>query len=329
MPILQGEGENSPSILVTPSAPTELMWLLHNLSSEHERMGPHAFQEPVRRRLGPELAAFWGDGHGQSLTEVVVLAHRSGTLRESDLTHFFERFDAAAADPGALPSLLSETQAERELLADRMQRLREDAKLRDRYVALLHAVWEPFEADWNSAGRDAVAAEAVEWERSLNGGTPYRRVVELPRIWAARPELDEMADVAAREGNLVLTPSWYGGIHFVELNGVVYLGRGIRYHEMSYRKVAADVSTSIKALADPTRLAILLWLARRSASVTEVARHFELSQPTISAHVQMLREAGLLDEKPAGRSAMLSASEDGLRRLFSTAQESLVRLYRE
>jgi DNA-binding transcriptional ArsR family regulator len=329
MPILERGVEGGPAIAVTASAPTELMWLLHNLSAPHELLGSYAAQEQVRQRLGPELAAFWGDGHGQSVTDVVVLAHRSGTLRDSDLGRFFERIEAAVTDPGGLPSLLSETQAERELLANRLQRLQKEAELRRRYVALLKAVWEPFEADWNSAGRSAVAAEAVEWDRSLNGGTPYRRVVELPRIWASRPELDEMADAAAGDGNLVLTPSWHGGIHFVELDGVVYLGRGMRYHEMSYRKIAAEVSSSIKALADPTRLAILLWLARRPASVTEVARHFELSQPTISAHVQVLREAGLLDEKPAGRSAMLSASEEGLRRLFSTAQEALVRVFRE
>lgn len=328
MPILDGNGEGVPAIAVTLSAPTELMWLLHNLSADHELSGSYADQEQVRQRLGPELGAFWGDGHGRSVTDVVVLAYRSGTLHDSDLGRFFDRVEAAAKDPSALPTLLSETQAEREVLADRMQRLRKDAEVRRRYIALLKAIWEPFEADWNSTGRSAVAAQAVEWERSLKGGTPYRRVVELPRIWESRPELDEMADAAAREGKLVMTPSWHGGIHFVELDGTVYLGRGIRYHEMSFRKVAAEVSTSIKAIADPTRLAILLWLARRPASVTDVARRFELSQPTISAHVQVLREAGLLDEKPAGRSAMLSASEEGLRRLFSTAQESILRAFR-
>jgi hypothetical protein len=44
--------------------------------------------------------------------------------------------------------------------------------------------------------------------------------------------------------------------------------------------------------------------------------------------VQVLREAGLIHETPAGRSAKLSASEDGLRRLFANAQESLVKMFR-
>ena len=96
----------------------------------------------------------------------------------------------------------------------------------------------------------------------------------------------------------------------------------------SYKSVATEISSRIKALADPTRLAILLRLAREPASVTELARQLHLSQPTVSAHVQVLREAGLLKEKSQGRSAKLSASEDGLRRLFAGAEESLVRMFR-
>ena len=138
------------------------------------------------------------------------------------------------------------------------------------------------------------------------------------------------ADAAAAEGNLVLTPCWFGGkIHVIELDGLVYVGRGIRHRDMSYRKVAAEISANIKALADPTRLAILLRLAREPASVTELARQFQISQPTVSAHVQVLREAGLLEEKTVGRSGSLSASQEGLRRLFANAEESLSRVFRD
>jgi DNA-binding transcriptional ArsR family regulator len=62
--------------------------------------------------------------------------------------------------------------------------------------------------------------------------------------------------------------------------------------------------------------------------VTELARQLKLSQPTVSAHVDMLREAGLIDERAAGRSTELSANEEGLRRLFSRTEESLIRLFR-
>ncbi|MGH7751256.1 MAG: ArsR/SmtB family transcription factor [Gemmatimonadales bacterium] len=48
------------------------------------------------------------------------------------------------------------------------------------------------------------------------------------------------------------------------------------------------------ALADPTRRAIVARLARSEASVTELARPFELSQPDISKHLKVLERAGLV-----------------------------------
>jgi len=60
------------------------------------------------------------------------------------------------------------------------------------------------------------------------------------------------------------------------------------------RDVAAHIAVAMKALADPTRVAILLALAHESASITELARELKLSQPTVSSHIQILREAGVL-----------------------------------
>jgi DNA-binding transcriptional ArsR family regulator len=48
------------------------------------------------------------------------------------------------------------------------------------------------------------------------------------------------------------------------------------------------------ALADPTRRAILARLATREASVQELARPFDMSQPAISKHLKVLERAGLV-----------------------------------
>ena len=48
------------------------------------------------------------------------------------------------------------------------------------------------------------------------------------------------------------------------------------------------------ALADPTRRAILARLATGEATVTELARPFEMSQPAISKHLKVLERAGLI-----------------------------------
>lgn len=48
------------------------------------------------------------------------------------------------------------------------------------------------------------------------------------------------------------------------------------------------------ALADPTRRAILARLAAGEADVSELMKPFELSQPTISKHLKVLEQAGLI-----------------------------------
>lgn len=319
----------APQIRVAPSAPLELMWIMHFVESSHEHVGEYSPLEGLRRRLGPELVGFWPDGIRQYSTDVIVLAHRSGTLLDVDLDRFFDGLDEAIMDRRALPSLRSESADEVKAVAERLAALRTERARRKRYVELLGELWGSMRAEWLDEGRSAATAEAARWARAIEQGTPFRQLLQTTQLWAARPQVDTLADAAAEGGRLILNPCWWGGkIHVIELDGLFYVGRGFRQPELSYRGVAATISASIKTLADPTRLAILLRLAREPATVTELARQFDLSQPTVSAHVQMLREAGLIDEKTVGRSAQLSASEEGVRRLFANAQESLLGVFR-
>ena len=55
-----------------------------------------------------------------------------------------------------------------------------------------------------------------------------------------------------------------------------------------------QLNLAFAALADPTRRAILARLAQGEATVTELAKPFGLRQPTISKHLQVLEEAGLI-----------------------------------
>jgi DNA-binding transcriptional ArsR family regulator len=57
---------------------------------------------------------------------------------------------------------------------------------------------------------------------------------------------------------------------------------------------ASDLDTTFAALADPTRRAILARLSLGEASVTELAKPFEVSMPAISRHLKVLEHAGLI-----------------------------------
>lgn len=54
------------------------------------------------------------------------------------------------------------------------------------------------------------------------------------------------------------------------------------------------LSTVFSALADPTRRAILAKLAGGEATVSELARPFEMSLPAVSKHIKVLEQAGLI-----------------------------------
>jgi DNA-binding transcriptional ArsR family regulator len=54
------------------------------------------------------------------------------------------------------------------------------------------------------------------------------------------------------------------------------------------------LSTTLAALADPTRRAILARLALGETSVTELAEPFEMSLPGVSKHLKVLERAGLI-----------------------------------
>jgi DNA-binding transcriptional ArsR family regulator len=56
----------------------------------------------------------------------------------------------------------------------------------------------------------------------------------------------------------------------------------------------AYLDATFAALADPTRRAIVARLARGEASVMELARPFDMSQPAISKHIKVLEQAGLV-----------------------------------
>ncbi|SMD25405.1 DNA-binding transcriptional regulator, ArsR family [Kibdelosporangium aridum] len=67
---------------------------------------------------------------------------------------------------------------------------------------------------------------------------------------------------------------------------------------------ATDLAAVFKALGDPVRLRLLSMIAAAQADtgvcVCELTPAFDLSQPTISHHLKLLRQAGLVDSERRG-----------------------------
>ena len=68
-----------------------------------------------------------------------------------------------------------------------------------------------------------------------------------------------------------------------------------------------------KALSDPTRQKIVLMLEGRARTVSEIVDFFNLSQPTISRHLSVLKNAGLLEAEKKGQNVFYRLSEPNLK----------------
>jgi DNA-binding transcriptional ArsR family regulator len=67
-----------------------------------------------------------------------------------------------------------------------------------------------------------------------------------------------------------------------------------------------------RALADPTRRAVFERLSEKEMSVSALKAGFAISQPAISQHLAVLREAGLVAERREGRNAHYRAVPQAL-----------------
>jgi DNA-binding transcriptional ArsR family regulator len=74
----------------------------------------------------------------------------------------------------------------------------------------------------------------------------------------------------------------------------------------------ANLDAAFSALSDPTRRAILSRLAMGEATVLELAKPFEMTQPAVSRHLKVLEEAGLIVRRVEGSKRPSRLAKDGM-----------------
>jgi ArsR family transcriptional regulator len=83
----------------------------------------------------------------------------------------------------------------------------------------------------------------------------------------------------------------------------------------------AALAERLKALGDPTRLRMLDLIAAQEEPlcVCDITPHFSQNQPTISHHLRILRDAGLIETEKRGIWAFYWTTEEGRRSLAALA----------
>jgi DNA-binding transcriptional ArsR family regulator len=75
---------------------------------------------------------------------------------------------------------------------------------------------------------------------------------------------------------------------------------------------------SFKALSDERRRTILAILGEHDASAGEIASRFSISQPTVSNHLKILKEAGLITEQKIRQNRIYSLHKPGIYSVIET-----------
>jgi DNA-binding transcriptional ArsR family regulator len=76
---------------------------------------------------------------------------------------------------------------------------------------------------------------------------------------------------------------------------------------------ASTTSDPFNAIAEPRRRDILVFLAGDERSVSEIVDELEMAQPSVSKHLQVLRDVGLVSLRREGRKTMVRINPETLR----------------
>lgn len=64
-----------------------------------------------------------------------------------------------------------------------------------------------------------------------------------------------------------------------------------------------------KASSDPTRVKIMKILKRKEMCVSEICKHFEMKQPSVSHHLSILKNVGIIEARKDGKEVFYTVNK--------------------
>lgn len=310
MPLLVEPISSGPRLGSRPSLTVEMEWAIATTqrpdwARDHAGLGEVLGRTP---ELSDRVARLWPTDDmvlscGGSL-ELMVLAHQGGLLFSTDAEEILGSLDGLARHSTSPVALNSETEEDLRVIEERLRVLRESPRHRREYVQTISEVWAAVGPLWEAEGRPQVERAVARRRRLIDAGRTWTEVLgnDLP---VHREDLTQLVGTLSPDDELVIVPAFFTHLGLmVDLPGTVVLG--VRVSPADPRAATEGLARRLKAIADPTRLALVALLAQGPQTVTELAGRFDVAQPTMSNHVKLLREAGLV----------ISRAQGGRRQLF-------------
>jgi ArsR family transcriptional regulator len=320
---------------VAPSAPSELAWIL-NLLTQTARYAEPALAEldasllpgigTLRAPIAERARRLWRDDR-PGCTELLLCADAAGCLLGDDPAKLFAWLRRGAERSGREYELLTEKVEDRAYITARLDRLRADVAARAAYLELLRDIWNAVAPEWIRLGRRIATDACQGWRARIETGAPIDELAP-PRHPLTRADQLGLEGVLERRGEFALSPVYFcmSGGHVVDLGDYVHVAVPAS-DLMPIRRVrdAAFVADRLRVLAEPTRVRILLELLSKPSGVMDLARYARVSQPTVSGHLKVLREAGLVQPQRFGGRSVFVASRKRIERLMEDARATIAR----
>lgn len=313
---------SAPRVSVRSSAVIELGWVLHSALQPH-----FAEDHPALRAVfddHPELLGLvrglWhkdGQTGAAGFAELILLAAHGGFLFTDDGDVMLERLPEACATvpttAKAFP-MRAESEEDRRLVLRRVARLRRSATMRRTYTDVLTQVWVAASGSWDRYGRAAVAGAATAMRATLAKGGGWRDLAK----GACDEEALDRAEARLEPGDeVVVVPAYYAHVGLLfDLPGTLVVGVRAPNGGAESRARSERLARRLRSISDPTRLAILDSLRSGPATVTELAARFGLAQPTVSNHVKLLKDSGVVADVRDGTRRNLVVQEGVVRDLM-------------
>ena len=321
-------GPREKQVTAAASLVSDLSWLLHVAARPSMQARYPNLTEMFKGRedLADRVRTFWNDCTEEEscFTEIQLLAQHADAVRVTDPDALWPALEEAVATIPLDLEMPSESSEDREIYLARLRRLRESPALLRSYLELLETVWVSVDAMWQEslpvieeAGRHVIAQ--YERGRSLELLIPQGCDILREHL----PDI--VAKVEAGEQRLLFVPClFFGSSMYLEVSGLITIGTPVGQGDAAARALTESVARRLKAVADPTRLALLHSLASAPSSVGELAVLFRLAQPTVSMHVKLLRENGLVRSQREGGKLRLSADAAAVERLLEELRHAVL-----
>lgn len=277
-----------------------------------------------------QMAGFWKAlGLDQPGVESFVLAARYGYVRDADPGRWLDDMPKLAQRALTEPLDGHEDDPSSSKIAERLGLLA-DPVASQAWAAAYRELWQALAPFWAQEGAPVAKAAAESFRQQFQASGDV--VSALPAYHHVRFEASTHAVRRAEaEGRLVVVPlalAVAGGFHF-DVDEVLYIGFGLMTESVHHRTVSqvSEVAQRMKALADPTRATLLALIGRFSGlqfTVGDLAVQLGVSQPTVSGHLRLLREAGLVRLEKRGNKSFHEIDAEALKTLLRTFERAVL-----